>query len=242
MYGTQETIEQVKARRGHCGSTGRCWGAGSVSDPRTSNGPWARPKKKTSPKEALPPFPQNSHWPSRHQVPQLRGTLWCCRGTGGSLIRCPLPAPPTGRATHHLYGRVAEVGLRHGAVITLHHVNPLPGQSLDDRLVALQGSHLVPSQDEAADAAVQLAGQQELDHRGLDVLLLVLVGVEGVPEALGNVICSGKRSPHERTRQSQAEGGCQEHGQATNHGHPDPPLADASGPRTAAGDTGHARY
>lgn len=108
--------------------------------------------------------------------------------------------------------------------------------------MALQGSHLVPSQDEAADAAVQLAGQQELDHRGLDVLLLVLVGVEGVPEALGNVICSGKRSPHERTRQSQAEGGCQEHGQATNHGHPDPPLADASGPRTAAGDTGHAQY
>ena len=103
--------------------------------------------------------------------------------------------PPTAQATHHLDGRMAEVGLRHRGVVTLHHVNPFPGQSLDDGLVSLQGGHLVPFEDEAAHAAVQFAGQQELDDRRLDVLLLVLVDVEGVPEVLGDVICSDRRPP-----------------------------------------------
>lgn len=83
---------------------------------------------------------------------------------------------------------MAEVGVRHGGVIALHHIDPLPGQGLDNRLVPLQGGRLVPLQDEAADAAVQLARQQELDDRRLDVLLLVLVDVKGVPEVLGDVI------------------------------------------------------
>ena len=98
------------------------------------------------------------------------------------------------RATHHLYGCLAEVRVRHGGVIALHHINPLPGQGLDDRLVSLQGSCLVPFQDEAADTAVQLAGQQELGDRRLDVLLLVLVDIEGVPEVLRDVICTKEES------------------------------------------------
>ena len=119
---------------------------------------------------------------------------------GATQLRCRDTAaapqlPPTAQATHHLDGRVAEVGLRHRGVIALHHVNPFPGQGLDDRLVSLQGGHLVPFEDEAAHAAVQLAGQQELDDRRLDVLLLVLVDVEGVPEVLGDVICSDRRPP-----------------------------------------------
>lgn len=88
---------------------------------------------------------------------------------------------------------MAEVRLRHRGVVTLHHVDPFPGQSLDDGLVPLQGGHLVPLEDEAAHAAVELAGQQELDDRRLDVLLLILVDVEGVPEVLGDVICSDTR-------------------------------------------------
>lgn len=47
------------------------------------------------------------------------------------------PAPTNARETHHLYGRVAEVGVRHGGVVALHHVNPFPGQGLDDRQVSL---------------------------------------------------------------------------------------------------------
>lgn len=41
------------------------------------------------------------------------------------------------RDTHHLYGRMAEVRVRHGGVVALHHVNPFPRQGLDDRLVSL---------------------------------------------------------------------------------------------------------
>lgn len=90
--------------------------------------------------------------------------------------------------THHLYGCVAQVCVCHRGVVTLHHIDALPGQSLDDRLVSLQGGCLVPLQDKAADTAVQLTGQEQLDHRWLNVLLLVLVDVEGVSEVLGDVV------------------------------------------------------
>lgn len=138
------------------------------------------------------PVPAQPH-PAERRWSQARSsgaTLLRCRGTEAA----PWP-PPTAQATHHLDGRMAEVGLRHRGVVTLHHVNPFPGQGLDDRLVSLQGGHLVPFEDEAAHAAVQLAGQQELDDRRLDVLLLVLVDVKGVPEVLGDVICSDRRPP-----------------------------------------------
>lgn len=54
--------------------------------------------------------------------------------------------------------------------------------------MALQSRHLIRLEDEAADAAVQLAGQQQLDHGRLDVLLLVLVDVERVLQLLGDVV------------------------------------------------------
>lgn len=55
--------------------------------------------------------------------------------------------------------------------------------------MGLQGSHLVALEDEAADAAVQLTGQQQPDHGRLDVLLLILVRVEGVAQVLRDVVC-----------------------------------------------------
>lgn len=84
-------------------------------------------------------------------------------------------------STHHLDGHTGQVPISDGCVVTLHHVDPLPGQSLDDGQVGLQGRRLLRLQDEGADAAVELAGQQQADDGRLDVLLLVLVCVERVP-------------------------------------------------------------
>lgn len=61
--------------------------------------------------------------------------------------------------------------------------------------MSLQSCHLVPLEDEAADAAVELAGEQQFDHGGFDVLLLVLVDVERVLQLLRDVVC---KSPENR--------------------------------------------
>jgi len=54
--------------------------------------------------------------------------------------------------------------------------------------VALQRCHLVALEDQAADTAVQLTGQQQLDDGRLDELLLILVYVERVLQLLRDVI------------------------------------------------------
>lgn len=47
--------------------------------------------------------------------------------------------------------------------------------------MALEGGGLLGVQDEPTHPAVELSRQQQTDDGGLDVLLLILVGVEGVP-------------------------------------------------------------
>lgn len=53
-------------------------------------------------------------------------------------------------------------------------------QCLNDSIVAQQGLGSVTLQDEAAGPAVEVCRQQEAGHRRLQVLLLILVCVEGV--------------------------------------------------------------
>lgn len=53
-------------------------------------------------------------------------------------------------------------------------------QRLDDSIVAQQGLGSVALQDEAPGPAVEVCRQQEAGHRRLQVLLLILVCVEGV--------------------------------------------------------------
>lgn len=57
--------------------------------------------------------------------------------------------------------------------------------------MGLKRGRLLRLEDEGADAAVELAGEQQPDDGGLDVFLLVLVCVEGVPQVLWNVVCDG---------------------------------------------------
>lgn len=47
--------------------------------------------------------------------------------------------------------------------------------------MAVEGRGLLGVQDEAAHPAVELPGEQQADNGGLDVLLVILVSVEGVP-------------------------------------------------------------
>lgn len=54
--------------------------------------------------------------------------------------------------------------------------------------MALEGDGLLGVQDEPTHPAVELSRQQQTDDGGLDVLLLILVGVEGVPQVCRDVI------------------------------------------------------
>lgn len=90
--------------------------------------------------------------------------------------------------THHLEGSRAEVQIGDGRVVCLQDVEAFPGQGLDDRLVALEGGGLLSVQDEPTHPAVELSRQQQADDGGLDVLLVVLVCVEGVVQVRGDVI------------------------------------------------------
>ena len=91
--------------------------------------------------------------------------------------------------TYHLDGRRAEVTVGH-VLVGLHHVDAPPQQGLEDGLVAVEGHGggglrgLEALQDQTAHAAVQLPRQQQLQHQGLDVLLLILVHVEQLPQIL----------------------------------------------------------
>lgn len=92
------------------------------------------------------------------------------------------------RSTHHLDRSRAQVQVRDGRVVHLQDIDGLPGQRLEDRLVAVEGRGLLSVQDEPAHPAVELPGEQQADNGGLDVLLLILVSVEGVSEVSRDVI------------------------------------------------------
>lgn len=98
-----------------------------------------------------------------------------CTATG------PFVLETCGLNTHHLDGHRGQVSIGDRRVVALHHVDALPGQRLDDRHVGLERGRLLRLEDEGADPAVELAGQQQADDGRLDVLLVVLVCVEGVP-------------------------------------------------------------
>lgn len=97
-----------------------------------------------------------------------------------------------GLATHHLDGRCTKVQVRNRCAVALQDQNPFPGQHLHDRLMALERGGLIGAQDQPADPAVQLSGEQQADDGRLDVLLLILVCVEGVSQVYGDVIWNGE--------------------------------------------------
>lgn len=84
-------------------------------------------------------------------------------------------------STHHLDGSRAEIQVGDGRVVHLQDIDALPVQGLEDRLVAVEGRGLLGVQDESAHSAVELPGEQKADNGRLDVLLVILVSVEGVP-------------------------------------------------------------
>lgn len=95
-------------------------------------------------------------------------------------------------APHHFDGHTGKVLISDGSVVALHHVYSFSGKAVDDRHVGLKRDRLLRLQDERADAAVKLRGQQQVNDGGLDVLLLILVCIERVPQVLGNILCKGK--------------------------------------------------
>lgn len=91
-------------------------------------------------------------------------------------------------AAHHFDWLAGQVSVRDRRVISFHDIDAFARQSLDDREMGLKRGRLVSFKNEGAYATVQLAGQQQTDHGGLDVLLLVLVSVERVSQVLWDVV------------------------------------------------------
>ena len=66
----------------------------------------------------------------------------------------------TSAPTHHFDGHTGQVSICDGRIVTLHDINPLSGQGLDDGQVGLKRHCLLRLEDEGADTAVELTGQQ----------------------------------------------------------------------------------
>lgn len=63
--------------------------------------------------------------------------------------------------------------------------------------MAVKRRRLLAVQDEAAHPAVELPGEQQADNGGLDVLLFILVSVEGIPRVCRDVIWKNTRATFE---------------------------------------------
>lgn len=92
---------------------------------------------------------------------------------------------------HHLQRPFPQVPLGDQPLL-VGDVEASLGQRLDDGVVAQQGLGGVALQDEAAGPTVEVRGQQEARHRGLQVLLLVLVRVEGVLQVCWDTVLNDR--------------------------------------------------
>lgn len=100
---------------------------------------------------------------------------------------------------YHFDGLVSEVGIGHRRALVFGLDAPL-GQQLQQGAVVfgLRGLGLVAVQQQAVGAAVQLRGLQQAADGRLEVLLLILVAVEGVSQLGGDVLCQNKEDTRAR--------------------------------------------
>lgn len=83
------------------------------------------------------------------------------------------------KVSYHLQRPLSKVPLSDQSLL-VGDIESTLSQRLNDGVVAQQGLGIVPLQDEAASPAVEVCRQQEAGHGRLQVLLLILVCVEGV--------------------------------------------------------------
>lgn len=83
------------------------------------------------------------------------------------------------KLSYHLQRSLSKVPLSDQSLL-VGNVESTLSQRLNDSIVTQQGFGSVALQDEAAGPAVEVCGQQQAGHRRLQVLLLILVCVEGV--------------------------------------------------------------
>lgn len=92
------------------------------------------------------------------------------------------------KLSYHLQRPLSKVPLGDQSLL-VRDVESSLSQLLDDSIVAQQGFGCVALQDEAAGSAVQVCRQQEAGHRRLQVLLVILVCVEGVFQVCWDAFC-----------------------------------------------------
>lgn len=118
---------------------------------------------------------------------ELRAQLCYCTPTLSLLNQVIIAT--LNPATHHFDGHTGQVLISNGGVIAFHHVYSFSRKTVNDGHVGLQRGRLLRLQYERADATVQLRGQQQVNGGGLDVLLVILVCIERVPQVCWNIFC-----------------------------------------------------
>ena len=90
--------------------------------------------------------------------------------------------------SYHLQRPLSKVPLSDQSLLVCDVESTL-SQRLNDSVVAQQGFGSVALQNEAAGPAVEVCRQKEAGHRRLQVLLLILVCVEGVLQVCRDAVC-----------------------------------------------------
>lgn len=135
--------------------------------------------------------PRKSTFPSSLCIGHCAETFQCI--SHGPFLQNPSQlhwnSDESGRLnSHHFDWLTREIPLGDRCVVSLHDVDSFARQSLNDWLVGLKGGRLVSFENESTHATIELRQQQQPDHRRLDVLLFILVSIEGVPHVLWYVI------------------------------------------------------
>lgn len=89
---------------------------------------------------------------------------------------------------YHLQRPLSQVSLSDQSLL-VGDVETTLSQRLDDSVVTQQRLGSVTLKDEAAGPAVEVCRQQEAGHRRLQMLLLILVCVEGVLQVCWDAVC-----------------------------------------------------
>lgn len=72
------------------------------------------------------------------------------------------------------------------------HIQAFLSQGLDDSVVAKQWFGSIAFEDQTARATVQLSREQQVDHRRLHMLLLILICVKWILQFVRDAVWGGK--------------------------------------------------
>lgn len=93
--------------------------------------------------------------------------------------------------SHHLNWPHGQISLSDQPLMD-GHIQAFLSQGLDNSIMAQQWLGSIAFEDQTSRTAVQLGREQQVHHRWLHVLLLVLICVKRILQFVRNAVCGGK--------------------------------------------------